>query len=56
MQGKEVAVKQYITYKVRVIQEGVMRSFNYEKKMMMCAAILSAVLILSQDALRTSAP
>lgn len=29
-------MKQYITYKVKVIQEGVMRSFNYEKRMMMC--------------------
>lgn len=41
-QGKEVAVKQYITYKIKQIQEGVMRSFNYEKRMMKCACTLHA--------------
>lgn len=43
-QGKEVAVKQYITYKIKQIQEGVMRSFNYEKRMMKCAISIARML------------
>lgn len=44
-QGKIVAVKQYITYSIRQIQDGVMRAFNYEKKMMKCGIRMHGLVI-----------